>query len=148
MKLSSVDDSIFIFLSYMVFILDQGLLLSNNFMSKLSSSKFCYSTQGSADACIVALLVKLPQMTSCSTNNANLDKNNIDMFYKIDCCDVIYHWIWMNNLPNESRIIMLSCTEISFVIYNIFVFCFLKFGVKPGFLAFNSHCRPKVRVKP
>ena len=32
---------------------------------------------------------KLPQMPSCSANNANSDKNNFDMFYKIDCCAAI-----------------------------------------------------------
>ena len=85
-------------------------------MSKLSSSKFCHSAQSSADALIVALLWKLPQMPSCSTNNANLDKTNFDMFYQIDCCAAIHGQIWMNNVPNWSRLIMLSCTEISFVI--------------------------------
>ena len=103
-------------------------------MSKLSSSKFCHSTQCSADAWIVALLWKLPQMQSCSANNANLDKNNVDMFYKIDCCATIHGQIWMNNVPNESRIILLSCTEISFVKY-IYIFFFF-FLVKPGFPIF------------
>ena len=74
-------------------------------------------------------------MPSCSANNANLDKNNFDIFYKIDCRAAIHGWKWMNNVPNESRIIMLSCTEISFVIS---FFDFLKFGVKPGF-PFKKH---------
>ena len=56
---------------------------------------------------IVALLWKLPQIPSCSTNNANLDINNFDMFYEIDCCVAVYGRIWMNNVPNESEIIML-----------------------------------------
>ena len=51
----------YLFFFHMVhwsFILGQGWLLSNYFlsMSKLSSSKFCHSTQSSADALIVALL--------------------------------------------------------------------------------------------
>ena len=58
------------------------------------------STQSSADALIVALLWKLLQMPSCSTNNANLDKTNFDMFYKIDYCATIHGRIWMNNVPN------------------------------------------------
>ena len=52
-------------------------------MSKLSLSKFCHSTQCSADALTVALLWKLPQMPSCSANNANLDENKFDMFTKL-----------------------------------------------------------------
>ena len=60
-------------------------------------------------------------MSLCSANNANLDKNNL-----LD-----------NNsfVPNESRVIMLSCTEIS-----LFIFFpdFEKLGSNPGFL-FYSH---------
>ena len=79
-----------------------------------------------------------PQMPSCSANIANMDKNNFDIFYKIDCCAAIHGQISMNNVPNESRIIMLSCTKISFVIY---FFEFEKVGVKLGFPFFyNSHC--------
>ena len=90
-----------------------------------------------AVACIVALLWKLPQMPSCNANNTNLDRNKFDMFYKIDCCAAIHGQIWMNNVPNESRIIMLPCTEINFV--RSF-FDFEQFGVKPGFpfFSFNS----------
>ena len=65
--------------------------------------KFCHdSTQSSADALIVALLWKLPQIPSCSTNDANLDKNSFDMFYKFDCCAAIHGRIWMDNIhvPN------------------------------------------------
>ena len=89
---------------------------------------------------------KLPQMPPCSANNANLDKNNVDMFYKIDCCAAIHGCIWMNNVPNESRIIMLSCTEISFVIY---LFSILRnFKSNPGLLfkkltLYNSYCTIK-----
>ena len=106
-------------------------------MSKLSSSKFChYRTQSSADALIVALLWKLPQMPSCSANNINLDKTNFDMFYNIDCFAAIHGRIWKNYVPNYIRIIMLACTTISFVIF------FLKFlrqlESNPGFLLRNS----------
>ena len=62
----------------------------------------------SADAWIVSLFWKLPQMPSCSANNADMDKNNFEMFYKIDCCAAIHGRIWINNVPNESRIIMKS----------------------------------------
>ena len=51
-------------------------------------------------------------------------------FYKIDCRAAIHGRIRMNNVPHESRIIMLSCTEISFV--TPFFFDFEKFGGKPG----------------
>ena len=52
-------------------------------MLKLSPSKFCHCTQSSVDAPIVALLWKLPQMLSCSTNNAYLDKTNLTSFTKM-----------------------------------------------------------------
>ena len=86
---------------------------------------------------IVALLWKLLQMPSCSANNSNLSKNNDAMFYKIDCCAATHGRIWMNNVPNESRIIMLSCAEISFVKF----FDFEKFGSHPrvSFFFFFTH---------
>ena len=59
------------------------------------------------------------------------------MFYKIYCCAAIHGCIWMNNVPNESRICMPSCTEISFVIS---FFTIKKFWIKPGFPFLNSHC--------
>ena len=103
----SVDDNIFIFLSLWSIgcsYLDSNGCSAISFVKhvncqKLSSSKFYHSTQSSADTLIVALLWKLPQMPSCSTNNANLDKTNFDMFYKIDCCAAIHGRIWMNNVP-------------------------------------------------
>ena len=65
-----------------------------------------------------------------SANSANLDKTILICFHKIDCCAAIRGRIWMNNISNESRIIMLSCTEISFVIS---FFDFGKFWVNPDF---------------
>ena len=112
----------------------QSLLLS---MSKLSPSKFCHCTQCSVDAWIFVLLWKLPQMPSCNTNNANLDKTNFEMFYKIDCCAAIHGQIWMNSVRNESRMIVLSCTEKNWKFCDIFFFNFEKFGVKPGFSFFK-----------
>ena len=97
------------------------------------------STQCSADAWIVALLWKLTQMPSCTANNANLDKNNFYMFYKIDCCAAIHGRMWMHNVPNESRLIMLPCTDISFVIY-LFFLQFWKIWSQPRVSFFNSHC--------
>ena len=62
--------------------------------------------------------------------------------HKIDCWAAIYGRIWMNNVPNESRIIMLSRTKTSFV----YIFLILRnLESNPGFLffllfSFNSHC--------
>ena len=39
-----------------------------------------------------------------SVNNANLDKNNFDMFYHIDCSGAIHGRKWMNNVQNESTV--------------------------------------------
>ena len=117
-------------------------------MSKLSSSKFCHSTQCSADAWIVALLWKLPQMPSCSANNANLDKNNFDMFYKIDCCAAINGRIWMNNVSNKSRRknLCYHALKITFVICFFFFFFSNFENEMPSqirvflFFSSNSHC--------
>ena len=46
--------------------------------------KFCHSTQSSADP------LMLRCVSSHSTNNANLDKTNFDIFCKIDCCAAIH----------------------------------------------------------
>ena len=56
------------------------------------------------------------------------------MFYKIDCWAEIHGRMWMDNEPNESRIITLSHTEINF--FYISLFDFEKFGVKPRFPVF------------
>ena len=138
MKLLSVDDSIFIFfhMVHWLFIFGQGWLLCNNFCKACQNCLYpsfefvqC-STQCSADAWIVALSWKLPQMPSCSANDANLDKNNFDMFYEIYCC-ACHPWPNMNEQCTKWKYrIMLSCSEISVVIS---VFDFEKFGVKPGF---------------
>ena len=103
---------------YVSFIWDigSGMATQQSFlesMSKLSSSRFgvCYTTQcGCMNCCFV--VKASAQMPSWGANNANLDKNNFDIFYQIDCCAAIYGRMWTNNAPNESRITMLSCTEI------------------------------------
>ena len=68
------------------------------------------------------LLVSCESSRKChhaeQTTPTCMDKNNIDVFYKTDCCAAIHGRIRMNNVPNESRIIMLSCTVISFVIFS------------------------------
>ena len=46
----------------------------------------------------------------------------LSMFYKIDCCTAIHGRIWINNVPNKGRIIMLPCSGISFVMYDFFRF--------------------------
>ena len=84
---------------------------------------------GCMNCCFVVKLRKCHHAAQKKTHQL-MDKNNFDMFYKIDSCAAIHGRIWMNNVPNESRIIMLSCTEISFVIS---FFDFEKFWVKPGF---------------
>ena len=120
-KLFSVDDSIYLFflwfIGHLYWVRDGcSAIIFVKYACQNSSSKFCF----------VALLWKLPQMPSCSANKANFD-----MFYKTDCCLAIHGHTRMNNVPNESRIIMLSCTEISLVIF--FFSDFEKFGVKLGF---------------
>ena len=87
-KLLSVDDDIFIFLSYMVhwsFILGQGWLLSNHICKACQnclrpSIVIVIVHKAVLDGLIVALLWKLPQMPSCSTNNASLDKPILTCF--------------------------------------------------------------------
>ena len=69
-------------------------------------------------------------MPSRSTNNANLDKTNFDMFYKIDCCAAIHGQIWMNNVPNESK---LNYAMMHWNKFCCIFFQFEKIGVKPGF---------------
>ena len=93
-------------------------------MTKLSSSKY---TQCSADAWIVALFWKVPQMPSCSANSANLDN-----FLKT--C--------FTNLQIESRIIMLSWTEIclSFVIFLFSILKNLDSNPDPLFLCRLNEC--------
>ena len=117
-----------------LFILGRGWLLSNNFVNRVKTVfvKFCHSTQCITDAWILALLWKLPQIHSCSANNANLDKFNFDMFYQTYCCTAIHGRIWMKNIPNERIIIMPSCTEISFI-------SFVDFESNPGFPFFILH---------
>ena len=75
MKLLSVDDNIFMFLSYRTLVVHIG--------------------RGMA-----AQQSLFPQMSSCNANNTNLDKNDFDMFYKIDCTAAIHGRIWMNDVPN------------------------------------------------
>ena len=69
-------------------------------------------------------------MPSCSSNNANLDKTNFDMFtmstnYNIAVQPSTAEYEWTVYFG-----IMLSCTEMSFVIS---ILNFEKFGVKAGF---------------
>ena len=121
------------------FILGQGWLLSNNFffiMSKLSSSKFCQGTQSSADESIVALLWKLPQMQSCSTNNANLENTNFDTLYKTDCWAAIHGRIRMNNVPNEANYAIMHW--IIFVKYLFFQFWEILGQTRDSFYATQS----------
>ena len=136
MKLLPVDDSIFIFLSYGILVIHigSGMAAQQEFFVKHVKTVFVQ----------VHNAVQMHEMLLCCDGSrkchhaAQTPTWTFDMFYKIDCCAAIIGRIWMNNVPNESRIIMLSCTEISFVVS---FFDFEKFGVKPGFPFFNSHCR-------
>ena len=67
-------------------------------------------------------------MPSRSANNANLDKTNFDMLTKLIAVQPSMTAYEMNNVPNESGIIMLSYTEINFVAS---FFDLEKFAVKP-----------------
>ena len=110
MKLLSVVESIFTFLSYgtLVIHIGSGMACSAIIFVKHVKTLFVqvHNAVWMHELLLCCELFKLPQMPSCSANNANLDKNNFDMIYKIDCCAAIHGWIWMNNVPNESRIIL------------------------------------------
>ena len=101
-----MDDSICIFLSYgtlVVHILGQRWLLSNYFCKACQNCfrpRFEFVHCGCMNCCFAG---KAPANAIMQANNAN------------DCA-VIHGQIWMNNVPSESRIIMLSYTEISSVI--------------------------------
>ena len=108
MKLLWVDDNIFIFLSYGTLVVHIGHIRDG--CSSIILCKTCQNCLHPSFAIVhkavrmhyytVVLLWTLPQMPPCSTNNANLDKTNFDMFHKIDCCAAIHGRIWMNNIPN------------------------------------------------
>ena len=105
-------------------------------MSKLSSSKFCHSTQSSADALIVALLWKLLQMPLCSNNNANLDKTNFDIFYKNYCWAVICYPIGMTNVSYERGILVPAYYHSLILVLWFFFSFFRDLKLNMGFLFF------------
>ena len=114
-----------------LFILGQGWLLSNHVSKACQNCLRPSFTRYSADAWIVALLWKLPQMPSCSANNAN--NNTFDMFYQTDCCAAINGWIWMNT------------TKWKYNNYAIMLFVISFFDMRSlesnsSFLFFYSHC--------
>ena len=126
----------YLFFFHMVhwsFILGQGWLLSNHFC------KACQNCLRPSSV-IVHNAVRMHELLLCCERSRichhimqhkhKLRPIFFDMFYKIDCCAAVHGRIWMNNVPNESKIIMLSCTE-SVMLY---FFDFEKFGVKPWFL--------------
>ena len=99
----------------------QEWLLSSNFCKACPNCLHpSHSTQSSADALIVAVLWKLPQMRHSAQITPTWTKPIWTCFYKIYCCAAIHGRIWMNNIPNQSSLIMLSCTEIRFVISFFF----------------------------
>ena len=53
-------------------------------------------------------VVKAPaqMMPSCRANNANWTTTILTCLYKIVCCATIHGRIWMNNIPNESRMVL------------------------------------------
>ena len=67
-----------------------------------------------------------------------LGQKQFDTYHKIDCCAAIHGQI-MNNIPNENRIIMLSCTNFFFLrFWDFFFFVTPRFP----FFFFYSHCIP------
>ena len=142
MKLLSVDYSIFIFRSYgtLVVHIGSGMAAQQSFCQacQMSSSKFCYRTQRSADALIFALFCKAPA-------NAIMQRKQWQLGQK-QFWHVLQTWLlcshpWPNmnehmNVPTERRIIMLSCTEISFAIS---FFLLRNLESNSGFLFFNTH---------
>ena len=123
----------FFFFFHMVhwsFILGQEWLLSNH---------VCNACQNCLHPSF-ALLLCCESSRKChhAAQTTRTWTKTILTFYKIYCCSAR---ISMNNVPNESRIIMLSCIEISFVI-SFFDFEIHVFGVKPRFpflFFFYSH---------
>ena len=80
----------------------------------------------------VALLWKLWQMSWCSAHYTYLDKVAFDVFHKHYCWAVTRDRIWMINVLHESKMIVLSFPEISFMIFFIFLFLNV-FGIESGF---------------
>ena len=71
-------------------------------------------------------------------NTQNLEKVNVDMFYKNYCWAVICHPICVTTVSYEREIIVLSLPVISFVIRIV---VFQRFDIKSGgFLSIDSHC--------
>ena len=125
-----MDNSIFIFLSYGTLIahiqLGQGWLLSNNFCKACQNClrpsfefvQFDECTQCSADAWIVALLWKLTQMPSCihaAQTTRTWTKTILACFTKLIAVQpsMAEYERTVGPIPNDSIMIMLSCTEIS-----------------------------------
>ena len=70
---------------------------------------------GCMNCCFV---VKAPANTIMQCKQRQLGHKQFWHVLQIDCCAAIHGRIWMNNVPNESQIIMLSCTEISFIFFR------------------------------
>ena len=66
--------------------------------------------------CINCCFVVKAPANAIMQRKCQLGQKQFWLFYKLNCCAAIHGRIWMNDVPNESRIIMLSCTEVSFVI--------------------------------
>ena len=115
----------------------RGWLLSIHFCkawSKLPSSKFCHTVHNAVRVHELLHCCESSRKCHHAAQTTPTSTNTIlTCFYKMYTCAAIYGRIQMNNVPNESRLIMLSYTEISFV---IFLFDFEKFGVKRGFRVF------------
>ena len=124
MKLLSVDDSIFLFHLYDTLVIHTGSGMAAKAYQNFLCPSFViiHNAVWTVDAWIVALLWKFPQMPSSSANNANLDKHNFDMFYKIYCCAAIHFRIWMIN-------VLLKWKYNNYVImhWNKFCYMFLRF---------------------
>ena len=100
-------------------------------MPKLSSSKFCHSTQISADALIsiVVLLWKLPQMPSSAQTTPTWTKPILTCFTKVIAVQpsmAEYEWTMYQIKEDYSCYHALKSVLLYF-------FQFEKLGVKPGF---------------
>ena len=135
---------VYFFFFHMVhwFIFGQGWLLGN--FCKACQNCLCpsfefvqCSTQCSADAWIVALSWKLPQMPSCSANDANLDKNNFDMFMKFIAVQpsmAKYEWtMYQMEVQNYAIMLWNQCCYICFRFWEIWSQTRVSFKK-------NSHC--------
>ena len=88
---------------------------------------------GCMNCCFV---VKAPANAIMQHKQRQIGQNYCDMFYKMYCCAAIHGQIWMNNVPNKRRIILLCHHALKSVL--LYLFSILRnFESNPGFLFFK-----------